>query len=186
MNKMILMTVCALPLAACNSEPEVSARNASVEEVAEKVRDASGGKDLVIRPGKWQSTVTVEDISMPGMPPEMAKQMQSAIAQNRERSSEMCVTEEQARRPREEFFGGASKACRYERFEMSGGKIDATMRCAQDGITQVMEMAGSYSPESYEMRMSTKAEGAQGPAAAMTMRMRVVSRRVGECDSTAG
>ena len=185
MNKTVLLLICTLSLAACASEPEVSARNASVEEVAEKVRDAGGG-EIVLRPGKWQSKVTLEDISMPGMPPQMAREMKSAIAQNQERSSEMCITPEQVRRPREEFFGGANKACRYERFEMKDGKIDASMRCSQGGMTQVMEMAGSYSPESYQMGISTKAEGAQGPAAAMTMRMQVDSRRVGDCDSTAG
>lgn len=185
MKTVVLLTLGALSLAACNSEPEaeVSARNASVEEVAQKVREATGGDEMFVRPGKWQSKVTIEDISMPGMPAEMAEQMKAAIAQNQERSSETCLTEEQARRPKEEFFAGKNNACRYEHFEMGGGKIDAKMRCSQGGATQIMEMDGSYSPESYEMRMSTKAEAGQGPAGAMTMRMRVDSKRVGECDA---
>ena len=41
-------------LAACNNDPEVSAKNASVEEVADKVADA-GGTGNFVRPGKWES-----------------------------------------------------------------------------------------------------------------------------------
>jgi MFS family permease len=64
---------------------------------------------------------------------------------------------------------------------MGGGTTDARMRCAQGGATQIMAMQGTYSPESYQMVMSTSLEGAPEPAGGMTMRMRVEARRVGEC-----
>jgi hypothetical protein len=140
---------------------------------------------MFVRPGKWQSQITVEEISMPGMPPEMAQQMKAMIAQREKQSSEQCLTEENVRRPQEEFFAGKNNACRYDHFQMGGGKIDATMRCKASGVTQVMEMDGTYSPESYTMRMATRSDGGQGPAGGMEMRMRVESKRIGECDAKA-
>jgi len=64
---------------------------------------------------------------------------------------------------------------------MAGGKIDAAMRCSHEGVTQLMEMAGTYSPDRYTMRMTSTMKGMPGPAGEMRMRMRVDAERVGEC-----
>ena len=177
-------TLLAASLAACGSEPDVDARNASVEEVAEQVRSANSDQ-LFVRPGKWQSRVTIEDISLPGMPAEMVEQMKTRIAQQGQQNFESCLTEEEARRPQEDFFAGKNNQCRYDHFTMGDGKIDARMRCEQGGATQVMEMDGTYSPDSYAMRMSTSTQGGEGATGAMTMKMRVDSKRIGACDPTA-
>lgn len=175
MNRAAVLIGLALPLAACGSEPSVDEKNASVEEVAEKVREASRG-DQFIRPGKWLSSVTIEEMNMPGMPPEAAEQMKRMMAQSQ--SSESCLTEEQVKQPKEEFFSG-NENCRYDHFKMGGGKIDAAMRCQAGGATQLMRMNGNYSPDSYDMRMRSKVEG--GPGEGMTMRMKVEARRTGDC-----
>ncbi len=165
-------------LAGCNSEPEIEATNASVEEVANQVREASG-KDQFIRPGRWVSTVTIEDVSAPGMPAQAAQQLKGMMGEGQR--FETCLTEEQAQRPREDFFAGANRQCRYDHFTMGDGKIDAQMRCAQGGASQVMKMSGTYSPSSYEIRMTSSLEDAEGPGAGMAMRMRVNAERAGEC-----
>lgn len=175
----------ALVTAACQGEeePGVEARNASVAEVADQVRQAGEGEQF-IQPGKWISTVTFEEMTAPGMPPEAARQMRQMMGEGRRYES--CLTEEQAQRPSEEFFaGGSDSQCRYERFTMRGGEIEARMRCGEGGINQVMEMEGSYSPDSYEMRMTTSLEGAPPPASGMRMRMRVDAKRVGQCNGSA-
>ena len=112
MNRAAVLIALAFPLAACGSEPSVDEKNASVEEVAEKVREASRG-DQFIRPGKWLSSVTIEEMDMPGMPPEAAEQMKRMMAQSH--SSESCLTEEQVKQPKEEFFSG-NENCRYDHF----------------------------------------------------------------------
>lgn len=173
-----ILLAAAFPLAACSQEPEVDARNASVEEVAEQVREA-GESDRFIRAGQWVSTVTIDEVNAPGMPPQATQQMRSMMGEGRQ--FESCLTEADARRPREDFFAGTNDQCRYEHFTMRAGKIDARMRCAQGDVTQVMEMDGSYSPDSYEMRMATRLEGAPEPASGMTMKMRVEAKRIGEC-----
>ncbi len=175
-SRNILLAGLALPLAACGSKPAVNEKNASVEQVSEKVREATGDKGF-IAPGKWVSTVTVEQMTMPGLPPEAARQMQKMVAQTH--SSESCLTPEEARQPRGKFFGG-NDSCRYDRFTMGRGRIDAEMRCSAGGSTQVMKMAGTYSPDRYEMRMKSLTEGT-GAGAGVSMQMKVEAKRVGEC-----
>ena len=178
-----MVLAAALPLAACGSEPEVDARNVSVEEVAEQVADARGGEGFV-RPGKWRSSVQIEEFELPGAPPEVASAMRGM--HDKAQVYENCLTPEEARRPKEKFFAGANKNCRYDRFTMGNGKIDAVMKCDGDGMDQTMAMQGSYGPEAYQLQMSMKADAGSGPPGGMTMRMRVDAKRVGECDGKSG
>jgi hypothetical protein len=173
MYRAILLLGLALPIAACN-KPAVDEKNASVEEVSQKVREASKDEGFV-QPGQWQSTVTIDKMDMPDMPPEVAAQMKKMVAQSH--TSESCLTPAEAKQPKANFFSGNDN-CRYDHFTMGNGKIDAKMHCEQGGGTQVMQMAGTYSPGSYKMHM-TSTGGAAGHS--MSMEMSVDAKRVGEC-----
>lgn len=168
-------------LAACNQAPQVDEKNASVAEVAQKVREA-GADSTFVNPGKWQSKVTIEEFEVPGMPPEMAQRMKATMAQFQDRGFETCLTREEARRPKEDFFTGRNDRCRYDHFTMGAGKIDAQMRCGgEGGATQIMTMVGTYSPEAYEMRMAMTHEGGASSSAGTTMKMHITSHRIGDC-----
>lgn len=182
--RLALLIAATLALAACDSGPNVDARNASAEEVAEQVADASGGNESFVRPGKWESRVQIEEFELPGAPAEAKTAMRSMY--DRAMVSESCLTPENAKRPKEDFFAGKDKNCRYERFTMGDGKIDAVMKCTGEGMAQTMAMQGSYSPDAYQMRMSMKADAGAGPPGGMTMTMRVDAKRVGECDAKQG
>jgi hypothetical protein len=177
--KRIVLAVPLICLAACDSGPDVDAKNAKPSEVAEQMRDAVAGETFV-RPGKWLSTVTIEEMSMPGMPPELSARMKETMA--KQRQVESCLTPEEAKRPKGDFFA-ADKSCTYDHFTLGGGKIDAAMRCSNGGVAQSMTMQGSYTPDQYQMAMATKLEG-KGPQAGMVMRMRVNAKRVGDCDGS--
>ena len=72
------LMVCLGALAACNKGPEINEKNASVEDVAQKVREAAADHSLV-EPGKWQTKVSLLAVDIPGMPPQMAAQMKQFI-----------------------------------------------------------------------------------------------------------
>lgn len=176
----IVALVGALGIAACNQSPEINEKNATVDEVAAKVRQASGNGAFV-KPGEWESTVVIEEFDIPGMPPDAVATMKSAIAQNQQHSFKTCLEDKDVNQPGGKFFTG-NEACRYEHFTMGDGKIDAAMRCPSgQGMTQVLTMAGTYGPERYNMRMVMKGEGVEGPVSKMTMKMRVESHRTGNC-----
>ena len=172
----LLLALPLIMLAACDSGPTVDVDNAKPSEVAEKMRDAVG-QETFVRPGKWLSTVTIQDMTVPGMPPEFAAKMKEQMAGSRQ--VESCLTPDEAKRPKGDFFAG-DKNCTYDHFTMGGGKIDAAMRCNHGGMAQSMTMQGSYSPDRYQMTMATKSEG-EGPQAGTVMKMHVDAKRVGDC-----
>lgn len=178
MRTILCVIACALPLAACNKGPQVDEKNASVAEVAEKVRQ-SGGQNL-IDPGRWETKVSVVDVDMPGMPPEMAAHMKQAVGKMQEHAFASCLTEEDVGKPKEDFFAGANKNCRYDHFTMSGGKIDAKLRCdgkPAGGMT--MTISGTYSRDSYEATTAMVTSG--GSQGDMKFRSHTESHRVGQC-----
>jgi hypothetical protein len=177
------LIACVTALADCNSSPKVNAKNASVAEVAQKVREV-GADQSFVRPGKWESKVTIDKFEIPGMPADVAQRMRAMMAQQQEHSFQSCLTKDDVKRPKADFFTGKNSECRYDHFTMGGGKIDALMRCSgKNGSGQTMQMAGTYSPDSYQMQMSTKVEPTAGGEGGMNMEMRVDSHRVGECSS---
>ena len=172
----------ALMLCACGSDDSVDLENASANEVAQELRKADTAQGFV-NPGKWKQTVTLLEMTSPGMPAEMAEAMKRATGQSQ--VNESCLTAEQAKRPREDFFTGAGKNCRYEHFKWGDGKIDLKMLCTHENATQTMELAGTYQPNNYKMAMSVASKGSN-PAEAMNMKMNVDAQRVGECDASQG
>jgi hypothetical protein len=180
-----LMLVLPLAMvAACDNTPKVEAENASVEEVADKVRAANEGSAMIVKPGQWESSVTLDSIEVPGMPPEAVAQMKKTMARVAT-GHKSCLTPEQAKKPKEDFFAGANSNCRYDKFSMDDGKMTGTMRCTnpQGGGTQLIQFDGTYAPEEYQMRMASTVEGAS-PGGAMKMVMRMASKRTGECDGS--
>ena len=171
-----LLPLAALTLAACSSQPTVTAHNASVAEVSNEVEAAVAGGQF-ISPGRWEAKMTISDMTMPGLPPGMAEKMRGRLGQARTIVS--CLTPEEVRAPKGKFFGAMDKSCKYDRFTMAGGKIDSVMTCTTGGMTRTMTMAGTYSPDSYTMAMSSTGTGT-GPEA-MSMKMSMAGKRTGAC-----
>ena len=176
MHRSLILLACTASLAACGSEPDVKMENASVGEVAREMKKQ--GAEAFINPGKWQQTVTLVDIDAPGMPPEAKQMMQKAMGEAQ--VHEVCLTPEQAKSPKEDFFSGADKNCRYEHFNWGDGKIDLKLNCKHPNATQTMVLVGDYQPDNYTMTMTATNVGG-GPSDQMVMTMKVDAQRTGEC-----
>ena len=181
MRTVLLLAAAVIALAGCNKSPTVDAKNATPAEVAKQVKDSGVADTSMISPGQWQSKVTIEKFYVPGMPPEVAQRMKSVMAQGSVHDSTTCLTPEDVKKPKEDFFAGKNNECRYDHFTMGGGKIDALMHCGKEGHASTMRMAGNYSSDSYQMQMATEADTGDEGAGAMQMQMRVEAKRVGEC-----
>jgi hypothetical protein len=174
-----------VPLAACDNGPKVSMKNASGNQVAQAVQRSGVMSDNdFMKPGAWESKATVQQIVIPGMPAEFGDKMKQMFAQHQANATRRCLTAAEMRKPNEGFFATEDKSCRYDHFTMGRGKIDIRMICSAAGSTQTTDMTGSYTPQSYAMQLSSKAEG--GPQAGMVMKMHVDARRVGECTGKEG
>ena len=65
--------------------------------------------DDLLRAGKWTVKGQIDDIQVPGMPPELAAQMKARGAAMA--GTESCVTEADAKKPAADFFTG-DKRCK--------------------------------------------------------------------------
>ena len=165
-----------LALAACGSGDTIEMENASVAEVARQASKLDDGR--FINPGKWEQKATILEIDAPGMPPEAKEMMAKAMGQAQ--VHDVCLSEKEAKSPREDFFTGADKNCRYEHFKWGDGKIDLKLNCEHPNVRQTMVLTGDYQPNSYTMTMTATNEGS-GPQEQMVMKMRVDAKRVGDC-----
>lgn len=178
MKSTTVIIACCAALAACNKGPEVHERNASVEQVANAVNASAAAKDLYLKAGEWKVDATVEEMSIPGLPPQAQSEMKQVMGQRGNNSYQYCLTPEQAKKPGGKFFNRqADRNCRYDHFTMGGGKIDAVMRCAAPAGSMSMTIDGTYSPDSYSTHVAMVMEGREK----MTMKMRSEAHRVGEC-----
>ena len=177
MKKIFLLI--PLAVAGCDRGPDIKLRNATGAEVANTVAAKAGGGEMRLRPGEWRidSALTLDEV--PGAPAEQIGRLRQTL--ERKSTTSECLTPEEAARPNAGMFGQQNSRCTYENFEMSGGRIDATMRCpGAGGAEMVMKMDGSYAPDSYKMNAAMDMQGLSG-SHSLKMTMRSTGTRVGEC-----
>src|SRR5215207_9892436 len=91
-----------LLLAACDREPKVDMKDASVEDVARKV-DKARGSEMIVLPGKWVQDVTMETFDIPGMPASAQASVRETMKTHAS-GHEVCLTDADTKRPSEDFF----------------------------------------------------------------------------------
>lgn len=177
----------ALLLAACGggestersaaATGEVNLKNASMEEVQKQAQAA--GAPARLQPGEWETKVEVSDVSMPGVPAAVAAQIGRTMKSAAATTVRNCVTPEEAERPQGKLFGGTGDECRYQDFTMGNGRVKGTLLCQDPrGGSMTMTTDGTFTATSFTIQNDMEMEG--GPQA-MTMKARVVGKRLGEC-----
>lgn len=175
MKRAVWVAVTVLALSACNKGPSVDLHNASANEVGKAVQQSGVADSGTIRPGLWESKVTMSGMQMPNMPPEYAARMKQAMASGQ--THRQCVTPEDLQKPKGEMFG-QDKTCTFEHFTMGGGRIDSKMVCKVENLTHTTTMTGSYTPTTYTLDMNSTGSG---PQMGQAMKVHVDARRIGEC-----
>lgn len=165
-------------VAACNSGPTVTADNASSKEVAQKVA-AAGGVDM-ISPGRWEGTMHITEMTMPGLPAEVQAKLAAARGDQKIVS---CVTPEDVKADKASMFGGLGEGCKYDHFAMGGGKVAGVATCNTDGRKTTTTISGTFSSDAYQMAVRSEGTG-KAAMENMTMAMSVDARRVGACRGT--
>ena len=166
-----------LALGACKKH-EISEKNADPAAVAAKVA-AVGDKP---QPGRWESTLKLESIDMPGLPPDAKAMMQKQMGTMRTFAT--CLSPEDAARPAADFFNQGKSGCIYDHFTMSDGHLDAAMTCKQmpgghPGGTMKIALSGSYGPGDYEVHTNSSMSMPDGKG--MTQAMTMTAHRTGDC-----
>lgn len=149
---------------------------------------ASGTLSAQIEPGnapmagEYSARISFISIDLPGAPPQMADMMSRMMS----RTTTYCLTEEEIaegyRAITDRSMRDGANDCSYERFDFSGGAIDAVMLCEMDGRDMRMEMQGSGNATSSDITMTISGDFGIGEG---TMKMRAQHERIGDCSRSA-
>ncbi|MEO5587075.1 MAG: DUF3617 domain-containing protein [Novosphingobium sp.] len=134
------------------------------------------------KPGLYKQTMTITKFEIPGAPPGMAAQIQAAMA--KAQAHDFCMTAEMANQGFRDMFDKVGKGgeCKYERFDVSGGQLDAVLNCANANEGKgVITMAGKVGEEGSDITVGIDQQGGKTPMANAKIAMHLVSQRVGEC-----
>lgn len=167
---MLLGAIAVLGLPGCDRQPAVDLTNASLDEVVGQQAAA-----VTMRPGLWE--VTVETLAPAAA---TAGRPKSAVMTTR-----TCLTASQVERPTAMLGGGIMQAfkdrCRYDRFHMKGGRIDAAMHCAMpDGQKIATTTRGTFTATTLAMESESDIGGSAG-GRPLSTRIRMAGRRVDAC-----
>ena len=105
------------------------------------------------------------------------------MAQNQEHDFQTCLTPEDVKRPKED--SSPARTINAATTISPWAAARSTPRCTaagKDGDSQMMPMAGTYSPDSYRLQTSMNMQGGREGGMAMTMR----SRRIASANAQRG
>ncbi len=169
----------ALTLAGCSDNPDADGDGKiSMDEAADSME--KNGGSIRPDPGLYRGTTELVNLEAPGAPPE-AKKMLEAMLGGEPQVMEFCLTKEEADKGFERMAKGSQgDDCSFEKFNVSGGDIDAVMTCKGQGDGDArMVLKGKGTSTSSEMTMVIDAKGPDGQA--MKMTMKTSQERIGDC-----
>ncbi|MCB2073114.1 MAG: DUF3617 domain-containing protein [Novosphingobium sp.] len=170
----VAVIAAALQLAACDS---ADSGPKTMEEAKEEA-----GKLERPRPGQYKQTMTVTEFELPGAPPEMAAQLKSALGQSNDQ--EFCLTEEMSKKGFQDMFQkiGDDGECSYERFNVSGGDLDALLQCQSEAEGKAQfSLAGKVTTEGSDIKVRIDSDNPNSPMGKAKIGMHMVTERIGDC-----
>lgn len=176
MRQLIVAPLMVLFLAGCGgAEPDQE--EVGMDQVARAAQDMPQPQ-----PGEYRSTVQLIDFNIPGVDDAMQQQMRAAAENGMAQDNTFCLTEEEAAQGPERMVQNmADSNCTFQRFDVSGGTMDAVMSCSgEGGIAGEIALTGTMAENSSSivMDMNQQLSGAGD----IHMKMKVDSQRVGDCE----
>jgi hypothetical protein len=182
MNRPIIsIAALVLVLSACSGgEKDADSDKAvSIEDAAAR---AAGGQPK-LEPGKYEVTTRLLEFEMAGMPAGQAETMKSMMGGEFEKPHSYCLTAEEAEEgPRRMVSHLPQGDCRMVDFSATSNSVSGEMQCAvEGGASGTTRFAGTFASDSSSMTMESDQQLPGLAGKGMHMKMRVDSRRVGEC-----
>lgn len=176
-----LIVLTAVALAACGS-PGPKSEEQVKEEIAKIERPL---------PGQYKSSMKITKFEIPGLGAQEAEAFKSLMA-GTEQARTYCITKEDSDQGFKEMTKQFEKGkCTYDRFDATGGRLDAKMTCETgQGMSSTIEISGTTTSEGSNMVIKMQqSAGKQGGANAMgpammgnaNIEMEVSNARIGDC-----
>jgi hypothetical protein len=171
----VLLTGCGGP------EPEEKSAPKSMVDAK-----AEASKIERPRPGQYRQVVEITRFEMPSLPKEDSDRM-AAMAKTKQ-ETEFCLTKEESEKGFRDMFQDVGKGgeCRYSRFEVGGGKVNAQLDCASvtEG-TATFVLAGNVSAEGSDVTIDADMQNPSSPTGTAKIGMHMKTERLGDCAAAA-
>lgn len=169
-----LLALVALAACAGEADEELQNEGLSAEDVAAAPVDFA----VPLAPGQYRTTSELIDFSMPSLSEEARRTAAAAFAQGAGEGHTYCLA---AGATSDQWLSSMNEsACTVSRLEEGEGRIDAVLQCSDPtGLNGRVEMSGTMAQTSADMELRFAQAIAQFGEG--TIRMRVVSQRIGDC-----
>lgn len=173
-----LPLVAAILLSACGGSEETPADSNADGAISAAEVAAEAGNAVKPQPGQYTSTVELLEFEVPGAPANMNEQLKAAFAGGASQGNSFCMTEADSD-PKKMLENMAESDCTFSQFDVTSGTIKAVMACQTPQGPAQVQMDGTMTSDSSTMTMAmTQAVAGAGE---VRMKMRVASKRTGEC-----
>jgi hypothetical protein len=135
------------------------------------------------QPGLYSQTMKVTKFEVPDAPEAMKEQMKAAMEQAAQ-TTEFCLTKDMSDKGFEEMFRDIGKGgeCKYQRFNVSGGKLDAVLDCeSKEEGKGTITMAGNVGSDGSDVTVEINTANPASPVGNSVIGMQMVSKRTGDC-----
>ncbi|MEJ2409799.1 MAG: DUF3617 domain-containing protein [Novosphingobium sp.] len=182
----IWLVAAMLSLAACGSKEE-AAEKSPVAAGETKSADDVAHEAVKLerpRPGSYKQTVQVLEMDIPGMPKDAADRLKSMTGNTR--TYTVCITDEDMDKGYKDMLRNVGKEgdCTYSKFDVAGGRLDAQMHCSSPGEGEAtITVNGTVSETGSDLTIGMDVAGGKVPMGARKIKMRQISKRVGDCTS---
>ena len=179
MKHVIFACAAAALVAGCSDSGSADADGDGTITQEEVAAEMAEGPAVAMRAGKWEQTVEFTELDLPGVPEGMQDMVKGQVGSGVTVNN--CLTEEEANRPKPDFFGSENQQnCTYQEFDRSGNRMTLRMTCdAGQGGTATIAMQGQFAADSFELDIDNTVSGT--PMGDMSMKGTVSGRRVGDC-----
>ena len=173
--RILTIAFCITALAACSPPAPVQSAD-SAASVTPQPPVPGGASGASVEPGKWRTTVTILESTIPGAPAAALAAAKAKPFVGEECSTSDDVKEFTRKNLTDEDDG---TTCTSNTLTVVNGKISGQSECKDsDGMTRAMTVDGSFTSTHVDMNMSLTGSTPMGP---MSQKMHLVADRIGAC-----
>ncbi len=153
MKKLLVLGAACLVLQSCADDSADSNGNGDISR-SERAAEMASDSFIQMKPGRWEMKFVFDEIEVPSLSDAKKKELLAEISQNA--SGQSCLTEEEAKKPGADFFGGAgSEKCKYRKFDIAGQNANLAVTCGMDGMGSLdADLVGSINDSNMDFDTS--------------------------------
>ncbi len=186
MRRILLVAAAALALGGCQSAAEKQAAatgeiHATDVDSAQVTRLMKAAREkTALKPGLWRLQIAIQSAELGDVSPDVRAAQDEAI-RKQARDTTACRTEKELKPLDLEQLEKAAGTCRFARYELAGGRIDADITCKKEGAPAThIRAAGTSSPTGFDILLSQQ-NGLKGQPGYLAFKVQATGKRLGEC-----